>query len=98
MPTYTIKSMCHLSLISSVDCIVNLVTLCCLGTTLLTTNRLILSTTSASSCHFISVRVSVLKEVQCANEVHYRILFALKNFLGCHIIVGVFGILKGAHF
>jgi len=44
----------------------------------------------------IRLIISILKEVQRANKVHYGILFAMKNFPGAHIVVGVFGILKGA--
>lgn len=39
--------------------------------------------------------ISLMKEVHRANGVHYGILFALKNFSGSHIVVALFGILKG---
>jgi len=51
-------------------------------------------------CKFMPIRllISILKEVQRANKVHYGILFAMKNFPGSHFVIGVFGILKGACF
>lgn len=49
-------------------------------------------------CKFMPIRIviSILKEVQRANKVHHGVLFALKNFPGSHIVVGLFGILKGS--
>lgn len=49
-------------------------------------------------CKFLPVRlvISLMKEFQRANKVHHGILFALKNFPGSHIIVCVFGTLKGS--
>ena len=48
-------------------------------------------------CKFMPVKlvIALLKEVQRTNKVHHGIVFALKNFSGSHIVVGVFGILKG---
>jgi len=43
----------------------------------------------------IRLIISILKEVQRANKVHHGIAFALKNFPGSHLVVGMFGILKG---
>jgi hypothetical protein len=49
-------------------------------------------------CKFgpIKAVISLMKEVRRANSVHYGILFALKNFPGSHVIVAIFGILKGS--
>lgn len=49
-------------------------------------------------CKFTPIKliISLLKEVQRANSVHHGILFAMKNFSGSHIVVGMFGILKGS--
>jgi type IV secretory pathway VirB3-like protein len=49
-------------------------------------------------CKFAPVRfvISMMKEVQRANRINHGVLFALKNFPGSHIVVGVFGVLKGS--
>lgn len=49
-------------------------------------------------CKFTPIRliISLMKEVHRANKVNHGILFALKNFPGSHIVVGVFGVLKGS--
>jgi len=48
-------------------------------------------------CKFMPIRlvISILKECQRANKVHHGVAFAIQNFPGSHLVVGVFGILKG---